>query len=124
MGKNTEQMTASYLSEPSGAEVKRKKMQAKLWTRWEKDVFSAMVEAGRTNKFIAKAMGRTESAIDRMRYYQSGPQKLKGKKLCLRCGKRFTSYGVSNRICYDCNVVNAQYSHLAAGVTSMECDDE
>jgi ribosomal protein L37E len=38
------------------------------------------------------------------------------KRICLRCGKKFDSYGVQNRICIHCNFINKGYNMQEEGM--------
>lgn len=53
---------------------------------------------------------------DSPRDYNTSRTKLKKKRLCLKCGKKFQSKGPYNRLCEKCILINER---VAAGIYSV-----
>ncbi len=48
----------------------------------------------------------------------------KKKRLCLKCGKKFFSIGVYNRICEKCSLINGRMVLRTHSVSSKHLDEE
>lgn len=68
---------------------------------------------GRSAACIRHRRSRIKSAGDQ----ESRPLPTRSEtRECLRCGKKFRSRGLHNRLCWYCNEQNSGLSHMAEGV--------